>query len=232
MLTGSDKGKSFFVCPFGLPPAALLDELFERYTCMKLVTAAQAGPLREAGFDVSEDRDNFDYLYHREPLATLAGRALQKKRNLVHYFVRENPYRTEPLSPDRIADALTVLEAWRVQANDLADYAPAREALTYSGEFGLQGRITYVGEEPAGYALGEIAGGGGMFVVHYEKTVPGMKGLYQFINMDLVRSLPPEIVTINREQDLGDPGLRQAKITYRPFGFIEKHRARKPRSPA
>jgi hypothetical protein len=227
VLAGSDKGKCFFVCPFTLPRKELLDELFERCTCMKLVTQAQAARLREAGYEVGEDRDNFDYLYRREQLAALAGRALQKKRNLVHHFVRENPHRAEPISPDRIDDALTVLEAWREQARDLADYAPARDALVNCGEFGLQGRITYLMDKPAGYALGEPAGDGTMFIVHYEKTVPGMKGLYQFINMDFARSLPPEFALINREQDLGDPGLRQAKMTYRPCGFVTKFRARK-----
>jgi hypothetical protein len=45
--------------------------------------------------------------------------------------------------------------------------------------------------------------------------------------MDFASSLPPEITLINREQDLGDPGLRQAKLTYRPCAFLTKFRARK-----
>jgi hypothetical protein len=231
VLAGSDQGNCFFVCPFALPRPELLDELFRRCTCMKLVTAAQAERLRADGFEVTEDRDNFDYLYLREHLATLAGRSLQKKRNLVHHFARENVSRTEPLSPARIADALTVLEAWRAQARDLADYAPARDALVHLEEFGLQGRITYVADQPAAYALGEPAAAGSMFVVHYEKTIPDIKGLYQFINMDLARSLPAHITLINREQDLGDPGLRQAKLTYRPCGFLQKFRVRKRSGP-
>jgi hypothetical protein len=226
VLAGSDKGKCFFVCPFALPAKDLLDELFARCTCMKLVTPTQAERLRAAGYEVTSDRDNFDYLYHREQLATLAGRALQKKRNLVHAFERANLHRSEPLVPERVPDALAVLEAWRQRARDLADYAPSRDALAHLAEFGLQGRITYVGEEPAAYALGEPVAAGSMFVVHYEKAVPELKGLYQFINMDLVRALPAEVAFINREQDLGDPGLRQAKLTYRPCGFVEKYRVR------
>jgi len=227
VLAGADKGKCFFVCPFALPSAELLDELFARCTCMKLVSESQATRLREAGFEVSEDRDNFDYLYQREELATLHGRAFQKKRNLVHAFERENPHEVHPLSRERIDDALSVLDTWRENAHDQADYAPARDALTHADEFGLQGRITYVLAKPAGYALGETIGAGTTFVVHYEKSIPEMKGLYQFINMDLARALAPEIAFINREQDLGDPGLRQAKHTYRPCGFVKKYRARK-----
>jgi len=226
VLAGSDKGKCFFVCPFALPRKDLLDELFARCTCMKLVTATQAEQLRAAGFDIVEDRDNFDYLYRREQLASLPGRALQKKRNLIHAFGRTNDYRTLPLSADLVHDALAVLEAWHEHARDVADYAPSRDALLHMEEFGLQGRITYVAEKPAAYALGEAAAAPGMFIVHYEKTVPDIKGLYQYINMDFARALPPEITTINREQDLGDPGLRQAKMTYRPVGFVMKYRAR------
>jgi hypothetical protein len=195
---------------------------------MKLVTERQAETLRQGDFLVSEDRDNFDYLYPREALASLAGRALQRKRNLVHQFTKRYDYEAFPLVSERTADAVTILEAWREEARDQADYAPARDALMHASEFGLVGSIYYVDQAPAGYCLGEFTAGGTMFVNHYEKTIPGMKGLYQLINMNCAASLPETCPVINREQDLGDPGLRQAKMTYRPSGFIKKYRARRP----
>jgi hypothetical protein len=226
ILVGADKGVPFFICPFGLPRREILGEMFLRFASMKLVTETQAEELRQAGYQVTEDRDNFDYLYQRENLAALHGRALQRKRNLVHAFEKRHSYEAYPLSDDRRDHALAVLEAWREHAKDQADYAPARTALEHASEFGLHGRLYYVEGKPAGYTLGEEARAGTMFVVHYEKTVPDMKGLYQVINMDFARSLPPAITLINREQDLGDPGLRQAKITYRPSAFLKKYRAR------
>jgi hypothetical protein len=226
LLAGADKGNPFFICPFGLAPPDLLAELFLRFSAMKLVTEAQTVELRQAGYEVSEDRDNFDYIYRREDLAALRGRALQRKRNLVHAFEKRHTYEAYELATDRVGDALAVLEAWRENARDQADWAPAREALEHASEFGLHGRLYYVEGKPAGYTLGEEARAGTMFVVHYEKTVPDMKGLYQVINMDFVRSLPQTVTLINREQDLGDPGLRQAKITYRPCDFVKKYRAR------
>jgi hypothetical protein len=225
-LAGADKGVPFFVCPFALPGPDLLAELFRRFSAMKLVTEAQSQHLRQAGYQVTEDRDNFDYIYGRESLAVLRGRALQRKRNLVHVFEKTHTYEAFPFSSDRLDDALVVLEAWREHAKDQADYAPSREALAHASEFGLQGRLYYVEGKPAGYTLGEEARAGTMFVVHYEKALPDMKGLYQVINMDFARSMPPAVTLINREQDLGDPGLRQAKNTYRPCDFLKKYRAR------
>jgi hypothetical protein len=226
ILSGDDKGAPFFLCPFALPHSDLLGKLFERFTSMKLVTESQAERLREAGFVVTEDRDNFDYLYDREHLASLAGRAYQKKRNLVHAFEKAYPWTALPLSSERIPDAVEILEAWRQNTVDLADYAPAHDAMMHTDEFGLVGKIYYIGSQPAGYTLGESLASGTMFAIHYEKTIPHTKGLYQLINMDFARSLPASYKLINREQDVGDPGLRQAKLTYRPTGFVKKYRAR------
>jgi len=44
-----------------------------------------------------------------------------------------------------------------------------------------------------------------------------LKEPYQFINMSFVSILPEKYTYINREQDLGDQGLRQAKMSYRPW---------------
>ncbi|HUX39383.1 MAG TPA: phosphatidylglycerol lysyltransferase domain-containing protein, partial [Rectinemataceae bacterium] len=49
-------------------------------------------------------------------------------------------------------------------------------------------------------------------------------GVYQFINQSFAKELPEDYRLVNREQDLGDEGLRQAKLTYRPSGFVRKHR--------
>jgi len=228
VVSGADKGRTFFIAPFGLPRPDLLDQLFQRFGQMKLVTEGQAEALRQADFVVDEDRDNFDYLYPRQALATLAGRALQRKRNLVNHFVKRHDYQVFPLTAERTPEALAILEEWRNDARAQADYTPARDALVHASEFGLVGSVYHVEGQPAGYTLGEYAAGGTMFVVHYEKTIPGMKGLYQVINMDFARSRPDTCTIVNREQDLGDPGLRQAKLTYRPSAFVRKFRARKP----
>jgi len=68
-----------------------------------------------------------------------------------------------------------------------------------------------------------------MWVTHFEKAVlqPRYKGVYQYVNQAFVSLLPERYELINREQDLGDSGLRQAKQSYRPAGFVKKYRADK-----
>ena len=59
-------------------------------------------------------------------------------------------------------------------------------------------------------------------VVLFEKGINSYKGVYQFVNRSQALNLPATVELINREQDLGNPGLRQAKMTYRPVDFTKK----------
>lgn len=224
VVVGRNKDTPFFMLPFGLPGRPLLDQLFRDRGMMKAASADQADQLRNLGYDVREDRDNFDYLYRRQDLAELSGRTYSKKRNLIKAFVKEHDYQARPLREGYQGDALQVLEAWRAAADLEGDYQAAREALEQMGELQLCGGIYYVLNEPVAYTLGEELVGAACFLIHFEKAVTGYKGLYQFINQSFAAVLPEDYVTINREQDLGDPGLRQAKLSYRPSGFVAKFR--------
>jgi len=55
-------------------------------------------------------------------------------------------------------------------------------------------------------------------------------GMYQYVNQSFAAILPEKYERINREQDLGDAGLHQAKTSYRPAGFVRKCRALKWRA--
>lgn len=225
IFSGRDQEVSFFMLPFGLPERTLLDELFYKFNSMKCVSEGQAAKLSEMGYMVKEDRDNFDYLYLREELAELPGSRYHKKRTLVRDFVENYSYEGKPLIEEYMGDARIVLEEWKLERNEPGDYLAAKEALEKADELQLCGGIYYVKGRPAAYALGEELAGGETFVIHFEKAIDEYKGLYQFINQSFASILPARYKTINREQDLGDEGLRQAKMTYRPVGFVKKYRA-------
>jgi len=232
LIIGRDKDNSFFMLPLGLPSNNYLDRLFNDVGFMKAVSEPQAGILTRMGYQVMEDRDNFDYLFSRAQLASLTGRKFHKKKNLVNIFVKNNHFQAKPLLEQYLPDALLILDAWKAHQPDSSDtdYSAARQALHEMENLQLCGGIVYVDEKPVSYILGEELAGGNSYVIHFEKaiTVPRYKGVYQFINQAFAAVLPEKYQFINREQDLGDPGLRQAKESYNPVGFVKKYRADLP----
>ena len=225
VITGRDKDRPFFMLPFGLPAQDILQALFAEWISMKCVSASQAQALLARGCTLREDRDNFDYLYRRQDLAELTGRKFSQKRNHIKAFINNYDYRGEPLIESHLPAALSILDHWRAQRDDPGDYAAAREALEKGEELQLCGGIYYADNEPVAYSLGEELMQGGSFVIHFEKAVSGYKGLWQFVNQAFASILPEKYETVNREQDLGDEGLRAAKMSYKPVGFVMKYRA-------
>ncbi|MBI5328099.1 MAG: DUF2156 domain-containing protein [Deltaproteobacteria bacterium] len=224
LIVGSDNGSQFFMLPFDLPEKYFLDKLFHEFVSMKCVSVSHASALADMGYFVAEDRNNFDYLYLREELVKLHGAKFHTKKNMVNAFINRYSYEAKPLLIEYINDAAAVLDMWKQEKGDYGDYVAAKEALEKAEELQLCGGIYYVDGKPAAYTLGEELGGGKSFVIHFEKAVGGYKGLYQFVNQSFAAMLPDKYKFINREQDLGDEGMRQAKMNYKPIGFVKKYR--------
>jgi len=228
IIRGIKNGEKFFFTPCCLPGNEFLTELFKEYRYLKNMSESQCKRerirLEMAGFCVMEDRDNFDYYYNRQDLAELTGKAYHKKRNLVNAFLNNYHYEQRNLDMTTLNDGFYILDKWREEKGEDGDYYANREALELYNELELKGSIFYVENEPAGLVIGEPLAKARMFAVHFEKGLSKYKGIYQFINQAFAQTLPRTYHYINREQDLGDPGLRQAKMTYRPQGFVKKYR--------
>lgn len=231
IIEGAKNGKSFFYVPCALPDRETLAALMEGHDYLKNLSESQSAAhrceLEQWGYRVEEDRDNFDYLYLRTDLVELSGKAYHKKRNLVNAFLNSYSYEQKPLGKDNVADAVTVLDEWCSSKGIEGDYAAAREALEFYDILGMRGCVYYVDGLPAGWCLGEPLAKARMFAVHFEKALERFKGIYQFINQAFAQALPAYFKSVNREQDLGDEGLRQAKMTYRPSNFVKKYRVLK-----
>ncbi|MDR1955891.1 MAG: phosphatidylglycerol lysyltransferase domain-containing protein [Treponema sp.] len=228
IISGEREGKRFFMSPCEAPEQEIIRELFETHDYWKGISDSVLRPNQERfiqwGIEITEDRDNFDYLYLKTDLAQLPGKKYHKKRNLVSAFL--NAYRhaeERPLSPEILPQAMVVLDRWREDKGAEGDYQAAKEALELFTSLGMQGTLYYINGSPAGWCLGEALAQGSIFAVHFEKAVDAYKGIYQFMNQTFAASLPEGFTYINREQDLGDEGLRQAKMTYRPWGFVRKY---------
>ena len=233
IISGEAAGrKTFFMTPCGAPQQETLEALFKTHDYWKNISESVLSPARERlkkqGVVFTEDRDNFDYLYLRKEMAELPGRKFHKKKNLINQFLSLYPdYRLEPLTAGLVPHAAEILEQWHSAkagyADEEGDYEAAKDALDNFEKQSMKGAVVYINEKPAAYCLGESIKSGRMFTIQFEKAIETYKGIYQFINMAFAASLPDECTLINREQDLGKEGLRHAKTSYRPCGFVKKY---------
>ena len=181
-------------------------------------------------FVITEDRNNFDYVYLASSLATLEGKDLHKKKTHINKFEKTYPnLKVFPLTSSTANDAFEILQQWREGRSEDADYQEAKEVLTLLDDerFCMRGIILYVDQMPVGWSIAEIFKERKMAVVLFEKALDEYKGSFQYINYALASHLKDAVKLINREQDLGNEGLRQAKMTYRPLFFIKKYLSQK-----
>lgn len=236
IVSGEHDGVRFFITPCCSTGMDVVQDLFLTHDKWKLMSpdfvAKNREKIESAGYEITPDRDNFDYVYLRTDLATLSGKKFHKKKNHVNAFELAYPgFSLKPLDITTRADAFDVLDSWASHESDPddTDYRAAKESLELMDQFAMTGLVLYVDGVPVAWTLAETVAGGKMSAVHFEKAKTEYRGAYQYINYAFAQSLPDSIEFINREQDLGDEGLRQAKMTYRPSGFVEKYKVIKPR---
>lgn len=177
-------------------------------------------------FTLRGDRDGANYIYDVQELATLAGKKFQKKRNLISQAQREYSWKVEPLTPERIPECQRVmLEIERegsIETPSAHNEARAvAEALRLFGRLALEGLLISVAGAPVAFAVWEQQYPG-TAVVHIEKALRSYKGLYQVVNQEVAKALLERgYQFVNREEDGGNEGLRQAKLTYNPIEIRE-----------
>jgi uncharacterized protein len=187
------------------------------------------------GVEAVPDRDNFDYLHVREEMAQLSGKNYHKKKNRVNYFMVRHRYEVELFEPRHQEGALAVLEEWRrvrmaMGPSSLAgEVEVAGEALRLFDELNLSGVVLLVEGAVKGFALGERLNRT-TSVCHFEKGDLFMEGLYQLLDREFSRLLFTDCQYVNREQDLGELSLRQAKLSYHPVELVRKYRVRRPKN--
>jgi len=189
----------------------------------------------ERYFTVSEQDGFHDYIYRRSDLAELAGRSYHKKRNLIRQFVDEyvQPGRVEvaPILAADVPACLDFLEQWcqerdcgvEEEEDDLAcEKIAAINALENLARTDARGLLIRVDGTVSAFAVGDRLTAD-MGVLMFEKAFTGIKGLYQYLDRTCARRLFDGMVFINKECDMGLPGLRQAKQSYHPVAISKSY---------
>ena len=179
-----------------------------------------------------EDRDFFDYVYRSSDLAELPGTKYGKIRNRLNKFTKNYAYTIEELSEKNMDEVNEFLKRWCLWKDCGSDEVleNERKAIVYSMSHffnldlsGLALRINGSIEAIAVYEKMNTD----TVVIHFEKGSPDFDGIYKAINMETAQRVRHQVPFIDREEDLGIPGLRQAKLSYQSDHFIEIYHVQK-----
>ncbi len=182
-------------------------------------------PNRQYTLTTSEDWG--DYLYSREALVKLEGRKLAGKRNFVKRYRAAFPNaQFLPLDAKTIPFAQAFLEKWYSEHQPLNESMQAEAdaialAFEHFDALGLRGGVLMSDGVVHGFTYGAMLTEQ-MFAVHIEKADRTVTGAYPTLASFFAASLPEQYSIINREEDLGIPGLRKAKEDWNPMGRLEK----------
>jgi Uncharacterized conserved protein len=176
-------------------------------------------------FTIEEDRDNFDYIYESNALATLSGKKLHKKKNHYNYFIKNYQYETSPITPELIQPCIRAAREWChkniCKGYLLYELKSIEEMLKNSSNLDFTGMVVYVNGKISAFTIGEKVNEN-MAIIHIEKADTDIRGLSNFINKTFVETHYKDVPYINREQDLGIEGLRHAKSSYMPVKLAKK----------
>lgn len=184
-------------------------------------------------FEFIDDRPNYDYVYLRENLATLAGRAYSSKRNHLNYFMRNHSYIWRDISVDMCDDIMEFLKRFsehkdeKDEGAEILDLEQKSLVDVFSNidKLDAVGGGIYIDGMLQAVAVGSRSNPNTV-VEHIEKANSNIRGLYQLVNKEFAMRLPEEIVYVNREEDMGLENLRKSKLSLNPHMMIEKHIAR------
>ncbi len=175
-------------------------------------------------YTFTADRDNWEYVYKTQDLLTLPGKAFRMKKNHLNGFLRQySDYVYEPVTKDNLQSAAEGISEWFAARGHIEEEERAITTMLANWEaLSMKGAMIRIYGKVEAFTAGTLLN---ERVAHifFEKANPDIRGLYQAINRDFLSHEFAETEFVNREEDMGVPGLRQAKTEYNPDHFAEKY---------
>lgn len=182
-------------------------------------------------FDDVEDKDErmwADYLYEAEKIVNLVGKKYAHQRNHINKFLRNyQDYCFEQITPDTKHEAMEFFieiskNFDKTSIYALEDQKRVQDVIQNCRDYSMFGGMLKVDGNVIGISYGEILND--TLFVHIERANTEFLGAYQMlVNMFAEQFVDKDVVYINREDDSGDPGLRQSKLSYNPVKLIDKY---------
>lgn len=181
-------------------------------------------------FNFTPVRDSFDYVYDAQRLISLSGKKLQSKRNHLNYFLANYNWSIHQITPQLMNEVLDFNHEWCkimkcTKFKTLSwESCAVEKCLLNFDSLKIEGIALKVDDKIVAYSVGEILNSD-TIIIHIEKAFSDIRGAYPMINREFASIMANGFKYVNREDDIGDLGLRKAKKSYNPLFMIEKYNA-------
>lgn len=191
--------------------------------------------LPEEKYIIERDRNHDDYIYDAQKMMTFSGKKYHKKKNHLNWFKKnyEGRYEFRLLDGSHKEEILTFLRQWMETKEDTEeDKYIAYEAegiaflLEHYEELHYKIGGVYIDGTLNAFTIGNYYEQEDMVYIPVEKANGEIRGLYPYICSEFLKQAFPQAAKVNREDDMGLPGLRQAKLSYNPVYMVEKYTIR------
>lgn len=179
--------------------------------------------------EVTEDVNDFEYVYNTNDLIELKGKKYHGKKNHVNSFEKSYEYEIKTIKNEKvIKDCLMLLHKWHEEVAVTVDKEMLMEIDAIKDLFGelhffdLKSIAIYVDGELVGFSVGEKVNDK-MAVIHVERGEINYKGVYAFLNRRFLIESFADTEFVNRQEDTGNEGLRKAKQSYHPVKMVKKY---------
>jgi len=228
-----EKGRFAFLYPLGENPIKALEEI-DRYALVNKIKLAfyalgeaEVKGLRERyphHLAVSKEAWS-DYLYNLSDLRDFPGKRYESKRHNANKFRKLNS--TVVFKKATKEDEPRLLEFLNRYLEENKGRDISMEEITLSKEMiahfcCLKAQMGYyeIDGEIIGFSMGERKDD--TIYQHIEKALRRYDGIYQALTSDYLKMFGEDALYVNREEDDGNEGLREAKSQLHPVAMLTK----------
>lgn len=178
------------------------------------------------GCHIHPDRNNYDYVYRTSDLLTLSGKRYHAKRNHINQFTSQFAWEYARVDSSMSDECLSVYNRWLENKGEnmfgaREEMRAIKRLMLHMEALGVVGGGIRIGGRLEAFTLGECLNDV-TALIHVEKAHADMPGLYAVINQAFLKHAFSGTQFVNREEDMGFAGLRQAKLSYHPICFVEE----------
>ena len=180
------------------------------------------GHIKSNEFIIFNDRNDAEYIYLPKKLIDLEGNKYRKIREKIRHFNKEyKNYVITEYNPDELEEIINLDKIWNDEKNYSSnEYNSLKYVLENKNLLDINIYLLKIDNIIAGISIIQILPNN-VGVIVYEKCLSKYKNANAILNAFEAEKLK-NCRAISRQDDIGIEGLRQAKLSYRPFHLENK----------